>query len=91
MTVTSTWPASPSILKFMLLFIIVCGISETLGAVVRSKRAATTKAPTKASSSKSTIMHKNFENAGKKAGLEIWRIEVSIFLFYFSIFYLITA
>ncbi|XP_065202346.1 actin depolymerising venom protein gelsolin 1-like isoform X2 [Planococcus citri] len=78
MNVTSTWPASPSILKFMLLFVIVCGISQTLGAAVRSERAATTKASSSSANNpktKSTVMHKNFENAGKKAGLEIWRIE----------------
>lgn len=82
MGVTSPWSVSPSILKCMFLFIVVYGVSETSGAAVDPKKDAQ-KQPTKSSSVKTTVMHENFKDAGKKSGLEIWRIEVNIWTNYY--------
>lgn len=85
MAITSLWPVPPSIRKFIFMLILVCGVSETLGAatsteknVRKSTQQHQQTTNTSAKKTMTTAVHENLKDAGKKAGLLIWRIEVSV-------------
>lgn len=59
----------------VLTLFIICSVSETAGASTTKSKTPQASVPTK-----NTVMHANFKDAGKKAGLQIWRIEVSLFV-----------
>ncbi|XKL67815.1 hypothetical protein PGB90_003306 [Kerria lacca] len=65
--------SSTSLLSYVgLLFavVIICFANEVVKAANTTRKSTLVK-----SASKNTVMHDNFKEAGKKTGLEIWRIE----------------
>lgn len=67
-------------------FIASCSISHTFGATTKPSKTSVGLKETN-TKQRNTVMHANLANAGKKAGLEIWRIEVSTYFSY--VFYLL--